>query len=436
MISEDVNGAKYVYLEATDDVSASHTHEWSTTWSNNRYYHWHECVTDGCTITNNMLKDGYGAHIASDWITVTEATETTSGLKHKVCTVCGYELETEAIPMIAHTHEYGTDWKADESGHWHECSCGEKDEVIAHTASDWIVVTPATSTETGLKHKVCTVCGYELETEEIPATGNGGGGSGTSAASYAITVADMTNGSVVANYNKATAGMIVTLTVTAADAYKLDNLEVTDANGKAVSLKDLGNGKYSFTMPASIVTVKASFTAIGQGFTDVDKDSYGYEAIQWAVANGITKGTSDTTFSPNLAVTRAEIVTFLWRLAGSPVVEAENPFVDVNENDYYYNAVQWAVANGITKGTSDTTFSPNSTVTRAQGVTFLWRMEDCPAASGETFVDVDTSAYYAKAVTWAVQEGVTVGTGDNKFSPEEPISRMQAVTFMYRLYQN
>ena len=167
-------------------------------------------------------------------------------------------------------------------------------------------------------------------------------------------------------------------------------------------------------------------------FTDVSEDAYYADAVLWAVANGVTYGTSATTFSPDMAVSRAQMVTFLWRAHGSPEATGTNPFTDVSTSDYYYDAVLWAVANGVTNGTSATTFSPDAPVTRAQAVTFQWRAAGSPVVSGSSFGDVAADAYYVNAVTWAVANGITNGTGGNTFSPDVVVSRAQAVTFLYR----
>lgn len=168
-------------------------------------------------------------------------------------------------------------------------------------------------------------------------------------------------------------------------------------------------------------------------FHDVTRFDYFYDAVKWAVDHDITSGTGRFTFSPNAACTRAQTVTFLWRAAGSPrPVSAVNPFTDVHYGDYFYQAVLWAVENGITMGTSATTFSPDATVTRAQVVTFLWRANGQPAAWNSGFTDVSADAYYAKAVAWAVQNGITTGTGFGVFSPDAACTRAQIVTFLYR----
>ena len=170
-------------------------------------------------------------------------------------------------------------------------------------------------------------------------------------------------------------------------------------------------------------------------FTDVSTSDYYYDAVLWAVENGVTNGTSATTFSPNMAVSRAQMVTFLWRAHGSPKATGANPFTDVSTSDYYYDAVLWAVANGITNGTSSTTFSPDAAVTRAQAVTFQWRAAGAPAAAGSSFADVPADAYFANAVAWAVANGITNGTSSTTFSPDAVVTRAQAVAFLYRAAQ-
>lgn len=266
------------------------------------------------------------------------------------------------------------------------------------------------------------------------------GGSGSSGSTrYTVTApADVANGSVKVSPTRASRGQTVTITVTPDEGYELASLAVYDADGDAVSLTDAGNGKYTFTMPRSKVTVEAAFSEIVEEpealpFVDVPTGAYYYDAVAWAVENGVTGGTSATTFSPDNACTRAQMMTFLWRAAGSPEPKTTvNPFTDVSESAYYYEAVLWAVENGITSGTSATTFSPDATVTRGQTVTFLWRNAGSPAASGGSFADVAPDAYYAPAVAWAAREGITSGTSATTFSPDNACTRAQIMTFLWR----
>lgn len=268
--------------------------------------------------------------------------------------------------------------------------------------------------------------------------GTGGGGGGISAPSTSpVTPVKADGGSVSVNPSEATKGDTVTITVTPDAGYEVDQVNVTDKNGKEIPVKDLGGGRYSFTMPGSKVTVAASFKAVGHAFTDVPSGSYYADAVAWAVENGITGGISADTFAPNAACTRAQAVTFLWRAAGSPEPQsAETAFTDVKPGSYYEKAVAWAVENGITKGTSDTAFSPGAPCSRGQIVTFLWRSQKSPAVgTANPFTDVKPGDYYADAVLWAVAKGVTHGTTDTTFSPGSGCTRAQIVTFLWRCMQ-
>ena len=260
------------------------------------------------------------------------------------------------------------------------------------------------------------------------------GSTGTGVTTYPITVNSAKNGDVTASHKSASKGALVTLTVTPDKGYVLETLNAFDQNGSALPLTQQ-NGKYTFTMPASKVTVEAMFKAAGNNpFTDVPAGSYYEDAVIWAVGKGITSGTSAVTFDPNGNCTRAQAVTFLWRAAGSPAAKSKvMPFTDVPSGSYYYDAVLWAMEQGITKGTSDTAFSPDATCTRAQIVTFLWRANGSPAVSGNSaFTDVAADAYYAAAVTWAEKNGVTGGIGGGLFGSNNNCTRAQIVTFLYR----
>lgn len=262
----------------------------------------------------------------------------------------------------------------------------------------------------------------------------GSSSSGTTS-SYPVSVPRVDNGSISVTPSSASEGTTVTLTVKPDEGYALDKITVTDKDGNRLSLSDKGDGKYTFTMPGSKVSVDASFSKIAASvsFRDVNQSDYYYDAVQWAVEKGITEGTSATTFSPGASCTRAQMVTFLYRAAGSPAPKSTvNPFTDVSANDYYYNAVLWAVENGITTGAGADRFAPGATVSRAQTVTFLHRANGSPAASGASFSDVAADEYYANAVAWAVQNGITTGTGNGKFSPNADCTRGQIVTLLYR----
>lgn len=262
-----------------------------------------------------------------------------------------------------------------------------------------------------------------------------GGSSSSSSGDYAITVDAGKHGDVSVSPKRADKGDTVTITVDPDKGYEVDEVIVTDKDGDSIRVRDRGDGEYTFTMPDSKVTVEVTFVeASGElSFVDVAKSDYYYDAVKWAVDNGVTTGVTDTIFAPGNPCTRAQTVTFLWRAAGMPqAANRVNPFTDVSVNDYYYEAVLWAVENGITGGTTATTFSPNATCTRAQVVTFLWRYSKEDASILPVFTDVAEGDYYYGAVAWAVENGVTTGVTDTSFVPGNPCTRGQIVTFLYR----
>ena len=266
---------------------------------------------------------------------------------------------------------------------------------------------------------------------------SGGFSSGSFFPSYPVNTPDKTeNGTVTVSTKNATSDSTVTITVKPDDGFKLDELTVIDKNGNELKLTDKGNGKYTFTMPASKVEINASFVKKVETspFSDVSTSAYYYEAVKWAQEKGITGGIGNGLFGPNQPCTRAQIVTFLWRAAGSPEPKAMSSFADVSTDAYYAKAVAWAVENGITTGTGDGKFSPDATCTRAQSVTFLFRAIGKLVDSKAEFSDVLTDSYYANAVAWAVENGVTNGIGDGLFGPNNSCTRAQIVTFLYRTY--
>lgn len=261
--------------------------------------------------------------------------------------------------------------------------------------------------------------------------------SGGGAVTYPVSIPDkVENGSVSSDVKNASKGSTVTITIKPEDGFKLANLTVIDKDGNKLEIADKGDGKYTFIMPAGKVEVKASFTKEVETspFADVATDAYYYEAVKWAAEQGITGGTGSGLFSPDYTCTRAQIVTFLWRTAGSPEPKTLNSFNDVVSGSYYEKAVAWAVENGITVGTSATTFSPEATCTRAHAVTFLAREAKATAFGSAGFRDVADNAYYAEAVKWATDNGITNGIGGGLFGSDNDCTRAQIVTFLWRLY--
>ncbi len=268
---------------------------------------------------------------------------------------------------------------------------------------------------------------------------NYSGGSSSYDPTYSVSTPSKTeNGSVTVSPKSASKGDTVTVTVKPDSGYVLETLTVTDKNGNELTLKDKGNGKYTFTMPAGKVEVKATFmedNSMLNFFYDVPNNAYFYEAVKWAVKNGITTGVGNDLFAPEQPCTRAQIVTFLWRAAGSPEPKgAASGMSDVVSGSYYEKAVAWAIENGITTGTTTSTFSPDATCTRAQAVTFLARALKAKAASAAEFSDVPTGSYFADAVAWAAANGVTEGIGGGLFGSDNDCTRGQIVTFLYRAY--
>lgn len=283
---------------------------------------------------------------------------------------------------------------------------------------------------------------HELATNEAPDSGSGGSGSGGGVVTpdrYDIAVESGVGGTVDVQPQRAKKGDTVTVTVAPKAGYAVETVTVLDAKGKNVEVQAAGEQKYTFKMPASKVKVKATFKQDGSEqpapnnpFTDIAPTDYFYESVLWATEQNLVAGVADNLFAPQMPCTRAQMVVFLWRTHGCPQVEADLPFVDVPEDAYYADAVRWAVAEGVTGGTTATTFSPDMTLTRGQTVVFLHREAGSPIVDATGFDDVSADAYYAEAVAWAVSEKVTSGTGDNLFSPNLACTRAQIVCFLHK----
>ncbi|MCI7282080.1 DUF3783 domain-containing protein [Dysosmobacter sp.] len=265
----------------------------------------------------------------------------------------------------------------------------------------------------------------------------GSSSSGSSGSSYAVSVPSAKNGDVTVSPKNASKGDRVTITVKPDSGYEVGSVTVLDSKGNELKLTDKGDGKYTFTMPGGKVEVKATFVKAGETspFVDVPADSYYFDAVKWAQKLGITNGKTDALFGSNDPCTRGQIVTFLWRAAGSPAHKgtAKVPG-DVLPGSYCYDAVAWALENGITNGLADGTFGVNSTCTRGQSVTFLYRALGTAPTTVNGFTDVAAGDFYAEAVAWAVENGVTNGTTDSTFSPSNGCTRAQIVTFLFRTY--
>ena len=395
-----------------------------------------------------------------------------------------YQAAETSYKLIV-SHKYANEWKKDNNGYYKECACGGKsyasavpvlgvtldkatmsltagstgtlivtidptdaaNKSLTWTSDNEAVATvdengKVTAVAEGTAHITAkTVDGEKTAVCAVTVTAKSSGGSssgGSSSPSYSVTTPGKTeNGTVTVSPKNAKKGTTVTITVKPDSGYQLDALTVTDKNGNELKLTDKGNGKYTFTMPAGKVEIKATFVKEAEvsPFSDVSTTAYYYEAVKWAREKGITGGIGNDLFGPNQPCTRAQIVTFLWRAAGSPEPKNMSSFTDVPADSYYAKAVAWAAENGITGGTGDGQFSPDATCTRAQSVTFLFRAIGKLVDSKAEFNDVLTDSYYANAVAWAVENGVTNGIGNGLFWPDNSCTRAQIVTFLYRAYQ-
>ena len=320
----------------------------------------------------------------------------------------------------------------------------ESSDTVVATVKDGIVtaVAAGNATITAKAGEKTATCAVTVTNPSNSGSSSGGGGSSTPR--YAVTVPDKTeNGSLSVTPKNAKKGSDVTVTATPDKGYEVDDIVAKDAKGNKLTLKDNGDGTYTFTMPASKVTVTVAFAekkaepiVPEKLFADVSAEEYYYEAVKWASENGVTGGIGENLFGANLPCTRAQIVTFLWRAAGSPEPKGMSGFVDVSADAYYAKAVAWAVEEGIVSGTSATTFNPDAVCTRAQSVAFLYRAFGEKVNKAAGFSDVSADAYYADAVAWAVENGVASGIGGGLFAPDQDCARGQIVAFLYRAYQN
>ena len=326
------------------------------------------------------------------------------------------------------------------------------DKAVTWESSDTAVATVENGVVTAVAAGNATItakAGEKTATCAVTVTnpsnsGSSSGGGGSSTPRYAVTVPDKTeNGSLSVSSKNAKRGSDVTITATPDKGYEVDDIVAKDAKGNKLTLKDNGDGTYTFTMPASKVTVTAAFAekkaepiVPEKLFADVSAEEYYYEAVKWASENGVTGGIGENLFGAKLPCTRAQIVTFLWRAAGSPEPKGMSGFVDVSADAYYAKAVAWAVEEGIVSGTSATTFNPDAVCTRAQSVAFLYRAFGEKVNKAAGFSDVSADAYYADAVAWAVENGVASGIGGGLFAPDQNCARGQIVAFLYRAYQN
>lgn len=469
------NTFEYIKVTLGDD----HTHTYGTTYSSDSTGHWKTCTECGangefskhtggtatCTAKAvcETCDQPYG-ELGAHKLTKTDAkaaTCTEAGNEaYWTCSGCGKyfsdenginEIEKDSWVLKTPGHDMTkTDAKAatcteDGNNEYYTCSrCGGvfKDEagtqattVVTETLKklghDWsnkngiCARCDAKCTETHKPGTTCSVCHKYTSYPYVPG-----------APTYPASAPAVPNGTVTVSPANASKGANVTVTVKPNEGYELGSLAVKDASGDLLPLADLGSGKYSFVMPDGKVSVEAEFVkTAATSFADVPANAYFADAVKWAVDKDVTNGLTDTMFGPYESCTRTQIVTFLWRAAGSPEPKTASSFTDVPANAYYAKAVAWAIENGITNGMTETTFAPNATCTRGQSVTFLYRALKGTASGSTNFTDVKSDTFYADAINWAVANNVTNGTSNTTFSPNADCTRAEIVTFLYRAYQ-
>ena len=469
------NTFEYIKVTLGDD----HTHTYGTTYSSDSTGHWKTCTECGangefskhtggtatCTAKAvcETCDQPYG-ELGAHKLTKTDAkaaTCTEAGNEaYWTCSGCGKyfsdenginEIEKDSWVLKTLGHDMTkTDAKEatcteDGNNEYYTCSrCGGvfKDEagtqattVVTETLKklghDWsnkngiCARCDAKCTETHKPGTTCSVCHKYTSYPYVPG-----------APTYPASAPAVPNGTVTVSPANASKGANVTVTVKPNEGYELGSLAVKDASGDLLPLADLGSGKYSFVMPDGKVSVEAEFVkTAATSFADVPANAYFADAVKWAVDKDVTNGLTDTMFGPYESCTRTQIVTFLWRAAGSPEPKTASSFTDVPANAYYAKAVAWAIENGITNGMTETTFAPNATCTRGQSVTFLYRALKGTASGSTNFTNVKSDTFYADAINWAVANNVTNGTSNTTFSPNADCTRAEIVTFLYRAYQ-
>ena len=459
------NTFDYIKVTLGDD----HTHTYGTTYSSDSTGHWKTCTECGangefskhtggtatCTAKAvcETCDQPYG-ELGAHKLTKTDAkaaTCTEAGNEaYWTCSGCGKyfsdenginEIEKDSWVLKTLGHDMTkTDAKEatcteDGNNEYYTCSrCGGvfKDEAGTQATTVVTETLKKLGHDWSNKNGICARCDAKCTETHKPTSYPYVPGAPT----YPATAPAVPNGTVTVSPANASKGANVTVTVKPNEGYELGSLAVKDASGDLLPLADLGNGKYSFVMPDGKVSVEAEFVkTAATSFADVPANAYFADAVKWAVDKGITNGLSDTMFGPYESCTRAQIVTFLWRAAGSPEPKTASSFTDVPVSAYYAKAVAWAVENGITNGMTETTFAPNATCTRGQRVTLLHRALKGTASGSANFTDVKSDAFYADAINWAVASDVTNGTSATTFSPNADCTRAEIVTFLYRAYQ-
>lgn len=386
----------YNAVTATDDFSFGHI--LADAWSSDGGYHWRECTVEGCPATENSEKGGYGPHIPGEWIIDRPATATETGSRHRECTVCGYHMGSESIPATGSgsrptpptlpTEEDSTSSRKPNNG-------GGSSSSNKPSAADPLPPTVETPREGGGTPEV-----YPSDPKR---------------------------------------GDTVTVTPRPNSDYRVDKLTVTDQNGSPVEVVQNPDGTFRFAQPAGTVTIEVSYISLSGSplgdwvnpFTDVSANDWFYHAVGCVVQNVLFSGTSATTFSPNMLMTRGMLVTVFYRAAGTPDIENEiwgYPYADVDADEYYGTAVYWARLRNIASGYSDERFGPNDPITRKQLIVMLWRYAGSPAPVSRALTAPDAGQagdYAVDAVCWAVENGILNGDSRGNLNPQAQAARAQ-----------
>ncbi len=351
------------------------------------------------------------------------------------------------------THQAKDEWLSDGAQHWHPCEaadCAENHQFnkSVHTPGDWIVDQAATTTEMGSRHKECTACGYTTQTETIPATGGGSSG-GSSGGSYTpptykpdVTQPDE-GGTVSVTPSRPERGDTVTVKPQPEEGYELDSITVTDRNGKSVEVTVKPDGTYAFAQPAGKVNIEVTYKPIEtpwvNPFADMSEGDWYYEAVRFAQEQGLMNGYSDGRFGAEDTLSRAQLAQILFNKEGRPGVNYLLDFSDVAGEAWYTEAVRWAASQGIVGGYGNSTFGPNDPITREQLAVMLWRYSGSPAAANDELHfndEAEISGYALEAMRWAVENGILNGDGDGRLGPKVQATRAQVAQMLKNFIEN
>ena len=361
-----------------------------------------------------------------------------------------------APPVSEHIHNWAANWTSDETYHWHECNAKDcpitsnsgKDSYAAHTSDSGAVTTPATADTTGTRTYSCTICGHILKTESIPATGSGSGSGGGSSGGggyhtiirYPITASDSAHGSVKVSHKNASKGTAVTITAVPDTGYTLEEAAVTDNKGNELELTDKGADVFTFAMPASAVNVKISFVPAevpeapwSNPFADVAENAWCYEAVQFVCKNGLMGGYGNGLFGVNDHLSRAQLAQILYNKEGRPFAGSGNSFTDVGSDAWCTDAITWAAAQSIVNGYGNGKFGPNDPITREQLAVMLWRHAGRPTNTAKDLQfndEKEIGSFALEAMCWAVENGIINGYSDGHLGPKGFATRAQAAQML------